>query len=383
MYGAEKEVRNMGEHAPPGVGVQAKKRKMEGTEDGESSSKLPRRRERAPGSNDEAVEGDISRMSGQPEQTGIQEASPLGLSASIPYEAVFPPLPHGHPNYVRRATKEELYAFIGRHPERTYIRHRVLPSYFNTRGWLYCSWVAQELILEWIRARDDLVEAKSPWPKDMISEEIMLNCVLDLKVIVGQYTRLEARVSDPRLQLGGPSKSVKTYSVTMAQKNLDLGHRLLGLEDLYQTEKAERERRDRMLATLHTLLTGNLGKHLTEYVTTMPGSPTADKDRAYAEASKQWLGCMDGEPGNGDMDVGQPSAPSSGADDGPGEDDVCGAEDVPGAADVPGPEDDPGAADVPGKEDVAGAKVLAGKNAMDLSRLLNMPSVSGPPSSDG
>ncbi|KIW85039.1 hypothetical protein Z517_00427 [Fonsecaea pedrosoi CBS 271.37] len=107
--------------------------------------------------------------------------------------------------------------------------------------------------------------------------------------IVGRHTRLKIPVSDTRLQLWGRARPV-SLSQTLAQKTDDCHNKLAELEDLYQTEKRERERRDRMLVTLHALLTGNVG----EYLATLPGSPTEDEERAYAGVSKLWLGYMAG-----------------------------------------------------------------------------------------
>ncbi|KIW76928.1 hypothetical protein Z517_09372 [Fonsecaea pedrosoi CBS 271.37] len=301
MYRPEREMWNMGQHeAQPGVGIQAAKRRREGTEDGDTSFKLPRWNGDASGTSarepyDEARDWGTSEIWGGPEQAD-QQAPKFGvilksgrtawtdIDTACPKVNNYPALPPDHPNYARTVTKQELNAFILRHPYSTHKRHELLPRYFGPRGRLYMKGVGKELIEEWFRARDDIIEAKAQWPEDMISETLMANCVQKYGETVDRHSRLKTR---------GVYSGNGT--LTLNQRLADLNKKLTELDNLYLTEKRERERRDRMLGTLHGLLTGDVGEYL---ATSLPGSPTDHEDRAYAEVSKLWLGFMDEEPGD-------------------------------------------------------------------------------------
>ncbi|KAH0829914.1 hypothetical protein FOPE_10532 [Fonsecaea pedrosoi] len=353
MYRPEREMWNMSQHeAQPGVGIQAAKRRREGTEDGDTSFKLPRWNGDAAGASarepyEEARDWGISKIWGKPEQAD-QQPPKIGvilkdgrtawteIDTECPKVPDYRALPPDHPNYARTVTKQELYAFIQRHPICAHKRHLLLPSYFGPRGRLYLKGIGKELIQEWFSARDNIIETKAHWPEDMIPETLMATCLQKYSEAVERFSRLKKR----RLHPGNGT-------LTLNQRLADSHKKITELEDLYLAEKRERQRRDRMLGTLHGLLTGDVGEYLAP---SLPGSPTDDEDRAYAEVSKLWLGFMDEQLGDEELGYEKPEGEE------PEDEDMYG-----GPPSTPDPEDHDG----PVSEE------LVRKNAMDLSQILN------------
>ncbi|OAP54157.1 hypothetical protein AYL99_11692 [Fonsecaea erecta] len=276
----------------------------EGQENGKLARQYPKSMNMPGGGKALAPRGSKSLIS---TKTPIEKGMALKGRKKVrrPLSEVFPTLPFDHPNQSKVVTKAQLYAFIKEYPTQKQKRHELLPKYFNPRGYLYLQGIGKELVSEWVTRMEVVVNTGAAWPEDLLSRTVMSNILAWYSRTVAHYSTNNAICKGVRRAKLEERRDPNTGRFLNTDHGVrpfdDLGvgrtqtfSRVQSTEIKYlqkgqADERMKRERRDRMLSTLHQLLVGDIGEFLAESEELM-ARDAEELDEDYAEIARLWMG---------------------------------------------------------------------------------------------